>query len=331
MTRTSTVADAILISGVSDYSLGMECVRSIRRVHTTTPLLVFSHGPYSANAARDQFASIIDFELNPLEHAASYREYSANLDSAIEQGCARNSATRIKAVIQSAGVYDAGPFEKHHDSTLSLLVGVNVCGSIAILRSAMLLNSSHSEYCRDAMSLIQVGAIHSLKHSPGRALYSATKALSIDLCESLVVGEELRRAVYLAPGPIDTHMLHRNHWVNKSGGSVPFFEILRERHSDRYADVFMSCDRTAITEIAECEGFKKSEVESTFERYRQTRQQVIDSDLGLIATVELAEWIECAVHNESAYPSGIYVATAPRGALTVRHYSFEDWRPSLLS
>lgn len=124
----------------------------------------------------------------------------------------------IAAAILAAGTYESGELVTTKIADRKRLVGVNVCGKVELLHAVLMMNQSLGFPSADALTLIDIGSLHALNLSGSRALYSATKAFGLDFCMALCRNSEVRRAIYIAPGPIDTHILHRNHLISSGDG-----------------------------------------------------------------------------------------------------------------
>jgi hypothetical protein len=176
-----------------------------------------------------------------------------------------------------------------------------------------------------SFTFIEVGALYGLVPSANRALYSATKAIGLDLCAALQRGGEVKRAIYVAPGPIDTHMLHRNHWVSKEHGSVEFFELVRLQPQHVYEDIFIHCRDEAFSSIASESREDMVDLRATFERYKLRRNQQFSDAHGVLAADQLADRLVNVVLDPTC-EGGAYVITAPHGKMRSNKLSFSEIR-----
>jgi NAD(P)-dependent dehydrogenase (short-subunit alcohol dehydrogenase family) len=174
------------------------------------------------------------------------------------------------------------------------------------------------------LTFIDVGSLHALELLPGRSVYAASKAMGLDLCISMHRGGEIKRILYVTPGPIDTHMLHRNYWVSKEHGPVAFFEQIRNRFPGLYRNIFVHCQDDAFAEAARSSDLGYEDLKTVFGRYKERRLRQIETPNGVLDPEELARRLVSVAVDEKCYPSGAYVFTAPRGQLRIERLDFEE-------
>ena len=184
---------------------------------------------------------------------------------------------------------------------------MNVCGKIELLHAVLSLNKQVGVDSSATVTFIDVGSLHGLQAAPGRSLYGSSKSMGLDLCLSLQFGQELKRVIYMVPGPIDTHMLHRNYWVSKEHGPVEFFEHVRTAFPDLYAAIFLDCDPSALRVAASRSGVDVVRVTDVFHRYKDRRAQQCASSDGILQPAELADALVDIMTDESKYPEGAYI------------------------
>src|SRR5262249_6644500 len=128
----------------------------------------------------------------------------------------------------------------------------------------------------------------------------------------------------IAPGPIDTHMLHRNYWVTKEGGPVEFLEHVRIKCPDLYAPVFIRGDDSAFAEAALSCRMDQDILAPIFERYKARRLAQLADSRGILDAAALAERLVDIAADDAAWSSGVYVFTAPGGQMLMEKIEFAD-------
>src|SRR5260370_23399812 len=133
----------------------------------------------------------------------------------------------------------------------------------------MRLNADHGFDNATVLQLFDIGSLHALRHTSHRALYSSSKMAGLALCEVLVAGSEVRRAIHVAPSNIDTPMLHWNHWCLKENGDPKLPNLVRLRLPALYPRGFLNCDVTAYAPPSLELGFGNPGIQTAFQRYKQ--------------------------------------------------------------
>jgi NAD(P)-dependent dehydrogenase (short-subunit alcohol dehydrogenase family) len=314
---------AVLISGTAARSLGSLWIRAYARRAGDAPVVAIDreHDP----ALRDlRNVSTIAFDLNPLNPSPGFVPFVEQLHAALASAHASVGFDGLSTFISAAGVYDSGPLV---DSTVEgrrRLLGVNVCGKLELLVAALALNQRLGFDSASELSFLEIGSLRGLQASPGRAAYAASKAFGLDLCISLEQEGAVKRTLYVAPGPIDTHMLHRNYWVTKEGGPVEFLQHVRTQRADLYRDIFIRCDPAAFAEAAASAQMSRDVLAPIFERYKARRTAQLTDPRGILDAAELAEHLVDIAADEAAYSSGVYVFTAPGGRMRMEKLAYSD-------
>ncbi len=292
---------AILITGTGDNSLGEKIVAALKRAYIETPIVALDLKNSSVVANCDRTLAF-DINLNPLEHEAGYEGVTNDVQRAIEDAQRQFQFRGIGIMILAAGVYAYGDIDSTSLEARQAVAGVNLCGKVEIIRAVLELNTRLAFSSEEMLSVVDVGSLHGLSASGGRALYAATKTFGLDLCLSLLNGREINRMIHVAPGPIDTHMLHRNHWISKVGGSREFFEYVREQHADKYANVFIRCNKDVFNEIAAKFSDDNAELVDVFRRYKERRARQMTGDNAVLNPVDVATVIVDMLRDSESGP-----------------------------
>jgi hypothetical protein len=165
---------------------------------------------------------------------------------------------------------------------------------------------------------VLVGSYHALHCEPLRSIYLSSKAYGLDLCASLVAGGEVCSSAYLALGPVDTPMLHWNHWVKKAGGPERFFSDVLAGSSAVYGAIFVGCDETVMEHASSSNcGYDLEDLRVAMGRYKTLREEARASDLGILTPDDCAEALVKAFVQRTA-GSGVYVLQSAGGGAGLR-------------
>jgi NAD(P)-dependent dehydrogenase (short-subunit alcohol dehydrogenase family) len=295
---------AILITGASRHSLGEATVREYRRRSSEAQIFVINK---SSNRDLGSAAHEIIMDLNPLCHSFGLAGFAAELLEKIEPHLAEAGCCGIGCLIQGAAVYDFGPFAGYDASRRSRLMGLNILGTVEVLFAVLAVNKRLGLLSEESLTEIFVGAFQGLQVRTGRQLYASSKAWGIDFCTALVAGNEISRCVYAAPGPIDTPMLHRNHWVKKAGGSEQFFDLVLQRTRHEYESIFLGCEENTLTRVAREQGVDSmGELQEAMGRYRSERANAKVAELGVMSPADCAAaLVDTALSDDRG--SGVYL------------------------
>src|SRR5205085_811445 len=134
----------------------------------------------------------------------------------------------IDTLVYSAGVYENGPLVELSTAARANVLGVNIVCKIEVLHAVLAFNRTNDFDSSRGLTFVDVGSTHGLSPSATRSLYAPSKAFGLDLCIALCDGREVKRCLHVAPGPVDTYMLHRNHWVAKEQGPSQFLDFIHD-------------------------------------------------------------------------------------------------------
>ena len=267
----------------------------------------------------------IKFDLNPLAYRGGLVEFGNTLRACLRRVLNTVQSPGIHCLIQSAGVYDFGSLLEHDPPRRANIYGVNLLGHMEVLYNIMALNTELGFDNPKGLTVIDVGSTQGLHIRARRPLYAPSKAAGIDFCNAIHMGGEVQRCIYFAPAPIDTHMLHRNHWITKAGGSLEFFERVFGGSRERYRSIFIDCSEWALLDAISELSFDLQEVRQSFEKYCSIRKESFRGEFGVLDPDECADILVKIVIEPSRYPSGVYVASVPRGQRTeVKMLHFEE-------
>ena len=258
----------------------------------------------------------IQVDLNPFTNPRGLAGVERELLQSIQYAQGRCRFVGIGGCVLSVGAYGFGALVDFELREQQRLVGLNICGHLEVIYSALRVNQKLGYASSKHLKVVEMGSVHALRNSPGRSLYAATKAMSLDLCISLSLGHEVSRVFYIAPGPIDTAMLHRNHWVSKERGPVEFFEALQAGDSQSYGDIFMRCDLEAVARATAGRADAQA-VKDTMARYVARRKRQMNHEDGILAPADLAALVTDTICGESEIDCA-YSITAPGGRLQAK-------------
>lgn len=109
--------------------------------------------------------------------------------------------------------------------------------------------------------------------------------------EYWVNGSEVRRTVHLAPGPVDTPMLHWNHWVLKEHGDPGFPTLVKDRCPSLYRAVFREGDWTALAAAQWELRLEDETARDVFGRYLHRRAVLAQTEEGITSPEIFAQYI----------------------------------------
>lgn len=314
---------AIFLSGTAPNSLGSSLLGGLRKRYSESPIVAFDN---QTNPILNELgkARLIELDLNPLNPNNSYERLAHDLHSGILRTQTELGFPGVGIAILAAGVYDSGPLVETSIEARKRLVGGNVCGKIELLNSVLSVNHMLKFNSSKELTIVDVGSLHGLAATGGRSIYAATKAFGLNLCLSLLRGLEVNRLIYLAPGPIDTHMLHRNHWVSKENGSPEFFDYVRTREANLYEDVFIRCDDAAFADVTSSSQMDNIGLAEVFARYKKRRAEQFNDGVGILRATDVADRIVEVLADNKSYSDGVYILTAPSGEMQMKRLSFTE-------
>jgi hypothetical protein len=319
----TTAADVprTLVAGAREFSLGAAILQELSAAHPDASVLAVDIEPITS-ASPNIIKCQVD--LNPFQCRDGFEVWSARLYTQIKSFVQlKNPPVPIRSVFLGVGRYQVGKFVDSTAAERADILGCGVMGKLEILHSVMRLNAECGFDSAAGLFVIDVGSLHTLRHTSRRAIYHSAKAAGLELCRDLVSGSEIRRAIHLAPGPLDTPMLHWNHWVLKENGSPRFPDLVRTELPVLYSPIFRGGDRDAFGAAVEELKVDAVEVRAVFERYLHRRRMLSETEEGITAPEALAGYLAPELLlNARSVESGILEITSPQGRLNVVHHAF---------
>lgn len=303
--------NVVVVTGLSRHSLGEAFVRHLL---TSTPAYIIGIGR-SINQDLPALPDLhqIPFDLNPFNFDSSLDGFSSQLQQRIIGVLRSWRAEQVDSLVQCAGVYEFGRLLDHRSEVRSEILGVNVVGVTEVLYAIMKLNRTIAPQATAGLSHLLVGSYQGLYARDHRPIYPPSKAHGIDFCTSLAEGQELSRCVYVAPGPIDTPMLHRNHWLTRASGNRRFFDTVVGADRSTYRSVFVDCDQATVAQIAREKFAAESDgILSAMREYAAIRRESMSDHLGLLTPQACAEAM-AYIFSHTRLPSGVCSITAKQG------------------
>lgn len=318
------VTGVTMITGVARHSLGEVFVTQYLTRNMGGRLVGVDRVPNAHLSDIPRYVGL-QVDLNPLSRAGYLEEFGSELRESVMRILDALGTDGIHSLIQSAGVYDSGPFLDHDSKRRQRIIGVNSVGHVEVLYQIMTLNSARGIDNGKLLTYIDIGSFQGFYARAQRPLYAPSKAAGIDFCTALWEGREVRRCIYFAPALIDTHMVHENHWIKKAGGSVEFFRYILDGPVDRYRAIFIKCDVTVLREAASVLGIDLEKTLQTFDRYRSIRQEAFEGNPGVLGVNECAGMLVKIAIEPDQYPSGVYFANSmPGEGPALWHTSFSE-------
>jgi short-subunit dehydrogenase len=315
---------ALIITGIAPFSLG-EAIVEVYSKRFPSRIIVGIDIIHNKRFENLPFFHEIIFDLNPLDYIDGLEGYIRDLQSKLSETLTKTGAVGVSDLIQTAGVYDPGRFIDNDTASRKRLLGVNTLSRVELLHIILTLNASFKIDSAQTLTLVDIGAAHGINATSGRSLYAASKAFMLDLCAALQKGGEIYRCIHFAPGPIDTHMLHRTHWVYRADGNPDFFDQIYLKRSEQYKSVFVDCDPISIREEAVAYSLEALKLLEAFEKYCKHRAFAFQTQDGILDPHSCARALVEIMSQPTRYEPGIYLATSPASAgLHVRMLPFLD-------
>lgn len=272
----------VVVTGFARQSLGEAFVRTFLSRGTGARVIGLDRVQNPDLAGRSDFQQI-EFDLNPLDCEGGLPVFATTLEERLLSAITASGTGGIELLVQCAGVYEFGHLLEHTAERRSEVLGVNVLGVTEVLHAVMALNRRLSTKNEKQLTCILVGSYQGLHAKNKRPIYAASKAYGIDLCTSLAEAREIANCIYLAPGPIDTPMLHRNHWVTRAGGSEDFFNDTLSGPREAYKSIFVDCDESTFERVARKSlGTKNAKLQTALSRYSTVRREAFNEELGVL-------------------------------------------------
>lgn len=301
---------ALVITGTAPCSLGEAVVQEYSQRFPQNPIIGLDILHNNNLEAYTSFNEVI-FNLNPFDHQLGFDGYILDLRSNINDALAKVGAAGIIHLIQAAGVYDPESFIDNNVASRKRLLGVNTVARTELLHLTLSINADRNIDSARTLSYVDIGAAHGMNATPGRSLYAASKTFGLDFCSALQKGSEIHRCIHFAPGPIDTHMLHRTHWVYRANGDPDFFDQIYVNWPERYKLIFAHCDAGAMQEEAIRRSLDTSKVLESFAKYCEHRERAFNMEDGILKPNLCAKAVVNILSESTRYQPGIYLATSP--------------------
>jgi short-subunit dehydrogenase len=300
----------IIITGVAPHSLGERLVELLSQDGRNQLVCI----DLQANASLRTLKQVesIELDLNPLHNSARQEEFGAELATKISSSLDRLGHHRIDALVQSAGTYWSGSLLSSTAEDRRRIFGVNLVGRVEVLHTVLSLNASHGVDNSSTFVHVDIGSFQGIHVREGRSIYASSKAAGIDFLASLNAGNEANRSIYFGPGPIDTSMLHYNHWVIKSNGPKNIHEALKNGDRALYRAIFVEGSEEHFRQYLKVNGLA-NELMVAFRTYLRTRRTASVDEFGILNVDESARLVASFVMEPDRYPSGVYLALRPRG------------------
>ena len=304
------------MTGVAPYSLGESVVSLLAQEKASLICLDIQPNVWLKERWPVEY---LEINLNPLDHEGGLAGFSHELYGRLKECVVRLDTNGVSAVIQSAGTYWAGTLAESTDHIRSRVFGVNLLSHIEVLCAVMRINRDLGVNNTAALAHIEIGSFQGLNIRPARTLYAVSKAAGIDLAAAL--NHEVGRSIYVAPGPIDTPMLHSNHWVIKAGGAPGFINELKHRDRELYRSVFVDCSDEIFRQMSSWLKFPNASTHE-FESYKKARNETANGEFGILSPDECAKVVVDLVRDAN---SGAYLVLRRHGGqMTVDYRSFEQ-------
>lgn len=313
----------LLATGVAPHSLGEVFVKRHLKARPNASIIGIDR---ISNKLLERLSAYsgITFDLNPLNFKSGLKGFEEALRSALLERLNQLHGSGFQCLIQFAGVYDFGPFLDHDVNRRERILGVNFVGHVEVLHNVMAVNNSRGIDNTKELTYIDIGSFQGLYARAERPIYAPSKAAGIDFCTALNEGREVKRCIYFAPGPIDTHMLHRNHWVTKSQGSAEFFQRIFQANAEIYRAIFIDCDESVFRREASAYTFELDKLLEVFEKYCSIRLESFEKEPGILRPEDCASTLSNLITQPDLYRSDVYLACAISGRGTLRMMEFSD-------
>lgn len=313
-------SSVFVVAGARQFSLGAELVDQLANLAPLSTILAIDLEPLNPSAEN---VLVRRFNLNPFDEQRGFQAWSAELHEMLHLPKRSDSSQRpVRALFLGAGKYQVGRYECSTAEERAAVLGCNVAGKWEVLHAVMRLNADLGFDNAQELDIFDVGSFHAVRHSSYRALYNPTKAAGLELCRVLLSGSEVRRAVHLAPGPIDTPMLHWNHWVLKEHGDPGFLTLVKDRCPSLYRSVFREGDWAALAAAQRELRFEDETVRDVFGRYVHRRAVLAQTEEGITSPEIFAEYIANQMLGARTGESSIVEVSSPHGHFRVSNRAF---------
>jgi NAD(P)-dependent dehydrogenase (short-subunit alcohol dehydrogenase family) len=188
-----------------------------------------------------------------------------------------------------SGIYAHARLADWDPTITANIINVNLLGLLLALHAIQCVHAFQgASQATAGLTVCFMGSEHAVSASAGRAAYCAAKTGAVAALLSLRNSRCIGSAVWVAVGPIDTPMLHRNQWVTKAGGSEQYYEFVSSRPASEYAAVFRECDLETACRLAAEGCFDVATTIEAFGRYVTVRQDLFAQECGVHSASEVA-------------------------------------------
>lgn len=324
---------AVVVTGIARHSLGEAFVRTYCSLTPEVQVIGIDQSANPELCGLPNFSQVV-FDLNPLRRSSGLPEFAAVFSKTLAKTVAARGSEGIGCLVQCAGVYDFGRFIEHDVKRRERVLGLNVVGITEVLYAAMALNELHQIQNNERFTNIVVASFQGLYSRAERPIYAPSKAYGIDLCTALFEGHEVAKCICVVPAPIDTPMLHRNHWVTKSGGAEELFNKILDSPRRQYRSIFVDGDQAALEEVANEDSVTGvSALRAVMRKYKAARLATQSGALGVLSAEACASALADVVLSGQS-ESGVYILTqagdATKAAVRMVPFSSLDRRGILM-
>jgi short-subunit dehydrogenase len=299
--------EIVVVTGVARHSLGEAVVQAYLASNQLAHVIGIDQ-VVNTDLARAQNYQHIIFDLNPLEHVAGLSGFASDLGRQLSRSL-ETVGPAVSCLVQCAGAYDFGAFLDHNTERRQRVLGLNVLGITEVLYGVMAQNDRSGLQNSKDLAHILVGSFQGLYARKDRPIYAPSKAYGIDLCTSLTEGHEVARCMYAAVGPMDTPMLHKNHWVRKAGGSEDFFQEVLSGPRSTYRAIFVDGDEAVFeTVVVEKAPSRLENMCRAMAEYRRVRSQQFAEEPGVTKPQDVAKALVGLLTSRYS-ESGVYRIT----------------------
>jgi NAD(P)-dependent dehydrogenase (short-subunit alcohol dehydrogenase family) len=312
-------SSVFVVTGARQFSLGAELIDRLAKLAPLSTILAIDIEPLPPPAEN---VLVRRFNLNPFDDQRGFEAWSVELHEMFHSLVLTGGSRPVRGLFLGAAKYQVGRYECSTADERAAVLGCNVAGKWEVLHAAMRLNADLGFDNGQELDIFDVGSLHGVRHSSHRALYNPSKAAGLELCRVLLNGSEVRRAVHLAPGPVDTPMLHWNHWVLKEHGDPEFLTLVKDRCPSLYRSIFRDGDWAALAAAQHELELEHETVQNVFGRYVRRRAALAQTEEGITSPEVFAEYIANQMLGARTGESGIVEISSPRGQFRVSNRAF---------
>lgn len=221
--------------------------------------------------------------------ASDPESVSRNICNAILSLAQENGKAVVSHLFFCSGIYANSTIGDWDIVTTTNIISINLVGLFLTLHGIHQAHASqHAARATSHVAVYFMGSEHAVSASAGRAAYCAAKTGAVGALLSLRRSCCIGSAVWIAVGPIDTPMLHRNQWVIKARGSEQYYEFVTRQTGVDYNYVFRDCDQGIAHRLAAEGGFAALPIKEALDRYIAVRQELFAQECGVHSANEVA-------------------------------------------